>query len=165
MNATRRTLLKALLGAWTASHIGFALAEPIDSPAQADFLAVSALIAGQQALDATLAAALHQALSDLHPGFAEQLSQLLALIEARHITPDLLQQTLDSDHSPLAQLPRAIARAWFMGIVGTGAQARCVTYEHALNAQIVSDVLQPPSYALGGYGSWVTKPGVGAAHG
>ena len=158
MNPTRRTLLTAMLGAWTASHIGFALAEPVDSPAQADFLALSALIAGQQALDASLAAALYRALCDLHPDFPQQARQLLSLIEARRISPETLQLTLDSEQSPLAKVPRAIARAWFMGIVGSGAQARCVAYEQALNAQMVSDVLQPPSFALGGYGSWTQKP-------
>lgn len=165
MTPTRRTLLKALLGAWTASHLGFALAEPVDSPAQGQFLALSALIAGQQALDAHLAASLYQALNEQHPGFADQVSQLLALIEARHIDPATLQAALDHEHSPLAHVSRALARAWFMGIVGSGAQARCVAYEQALNAQMVSDVLQPPSYALGAYGSWASKPSGRAANG
>ncbi|WP_455926366.1 sugar dehydrogenase complex small subunit [Pseudomonas putida] len=165
MDHPRRTLLKALLGAWTAAQIPFALAAPIDNPAQGDFLALSALIAGQQALDAGLAAALQQALSDLHPDFADQVSQLLALIEARHLDAATLQATLDTEQSPLAVIPRAIARGWFMGIVGSGAQARCIAYEQALNAQIVRDVLQPPSYALGGYGSWTAKPSGSATHG
>ncbi len=165
MDHPRRTLLKALLGAWTAAQIPFALAAPIDNPAQGDFLALSALIAGQQALDAGLAAALQQALSDLHPGFADQVSQLLALIESRHLDAATLQSTLDTEQSPLAAIPRAIARGWFMGIAGSGTQARCIAYEQALNAQMVSDVLQPPSYALGAYGSWSAKPAGGIAHG
>ena len=165
MNYPRRTLLKALLGAWTASHIGFALAQPVTSPSQGEFLALSAFIAGQKALDGALAAALYQALSDHHPAFVDQISQLLALIEARHLDPAALQSTLDTEQSPLAAVPRAIARGWFMGIVGSGAQARCVAYDQALNAQMVIDVLQPPSYALGAYGSWTSKPAGSAEHG
>ncbi|EIK95404.1 hypothetical protein PMM47T1_16485 [Pseudomonas sp. M47T1] len=158
MDHPRRTLLKALLGAWTAAQIPFALAAPIDTADQGDFLALSALIAGQQALDRALADALQQALSELHPGFSDQVTQVLALIEARHLDAATLQPSLDAEQSPLAHVPRAMARGWFMGIVGSGVQARCVAYENALNAQMVSDVLQPPSYALGGYGVWASKP-------
>ncbi len=60
--------------------------------------------------------------------------------------------------SPLAALPRKIATAWFMGIVGSGEKARCIAYESALNAVIVQDVLKPPTYAYGVYGSWAKKP-------
>lgn len=57
-------------------------------------------------------------------------------------------------------MPRKVAMAWFMGVVGSGAQARCLAYEHALNAQIVADVLKPPTYAYGTYGSWARNPTV-----
>ena len=60
--------------------------------------------------------------------------------------------------SPLATLPRKIVSAWFLGIVGSGEQARCIAYETALNAVIVADVLKPPTYAYGVYGSWEKKP-------
>jgi len=165
MNPPRRTLLKALLGAWTAAHIPFALAEPVGSQAQGDFLALSALIAGQQALDRDLANALYLALTQQYPAFADQASQLLKLMEARHLDPATLQSTLDAEQSPLAKVPRVLARAWFMGVVGSGTQARCVAYEQALNARMVADVLQPPSFALGGYGVWSAKPEGSAEHG
>ena len=45
-----------------------------------------------------------------------------------------------------------------LGVVGSGEGARCVAYETALNAVIVADVLKPPTYAYGAYGSWSAKP-------
>ena len=67
---------------------------------------------------------------------------------------------LDGEHSPLAPLPRQIMSAWFLGVVGGGGSgdARCVAYETALNAVVVADVLKPPTYAYGAYGSWSAKP-------
>jgi hypothetical protein len=44
-----------------------------------------------------------------------------------------------------------------MGIVGSGDKARCLAYETALNAIVVEDVLKPPTYAYGTYGSWTRK--------
>jgi hypothetical protein len=48
--------------------------------------------------------------------------------------------------------------AWYLGIVGEGEHARAVAYESALNAAAVADVLAPPSYCTGEYGSWSRKP-------
>ncbi len=45
-----------------------------------------------------------------------------------------------------------------MGIVGSKQRARCLAFETALNAEIVADVLKPPTYAYGPYGSWGRKP-------
>ena len=71
---------------------------------------------------------------------------------------DKLQKTLDDEKSPLAPLPHDLAKAWFQGIVGSGDKARCIAFETALNAVIVADVLKPPTYAYGAYGSWASKP-------
>jgi len=82
----------------------------------------------------------------------------MALINQRHIDPLQLQGVLDGEQSPLAPLPRKIMGAWYLGVVGNGEAARCVAYETALNAMAVADVLQPPTYAYGAYGSWSNKP-------
>ena len=37
-------------------------------------------------------------------------------------------------------------------------KARCLAFETALNAEVVADVLKPPTYAYGAYGSWMRKP-------
>lgn len=155
---SRRTLLKGMLTAYTASLIPFALAETVDTPEQGAFVALSAIIAGRQSLDPVLANMLFKALVEQDPGFAQSSKDLLALINERQLEPMQLQKTLDDEKSALAGVPRTIATAWFMGVVGSGAQARCLAYEHALNAQIVADVLKPPTYAYGVYGSWARNP-------
>lgn len=155
---TRRWLLGGVLTAYTASLIPWALAQPLDDRDQGAFLAVSAIIAGRQALDAQLAKRLYDALIADDKNFSSMAHELLSLIDARKIEPLNLQKVLDAEKSPLAGIPRAIARAWFLGIVGSGVKARCLAYENALNATIVSDVLKPPTYAYGVYGSWTAKP-------
>lgn len=158
LKATRRTLLKGLLTAYTASLIPWALAEPVDSAEQGAFLALSAIIAGRQSLDAVLARNLYQALVADDATFAVGAKDLLAWINEQQIDPMQLQQRLDDEKSPLATVPRRIATAWFMGVVGSGEKARCLAYEQALNAQMVADVLKPPTYAYGPYGSWARNP-------
>lgn len=161
LKPTRRTLLKGMLTAYTASLIPFALAAPVDSKEQGAFLALSAIIAGRQSLDTVLATNLYQALIEDDPTFAKGVEGLLALVNERHLDPAQMQKILDDEKSPLAGVPRQIATAWFMGVVGSGVKARCLAYEYALNAVIVADVLKPPTYAYGSYGSWARNPTAG----
>ncbi|MDA5194452.1 sugar dehydrogenase complex small subunit [Govanella unica] len=153
----RRHLLVGLLTAYTASLIPWALAQAAPSAEHGAFTALSAILVGRQALDTTEANRLYDALA-IDPHFPTDVQALLTLINERHIAPLQLQATLDSGHSPLAPLPRKIVSAWALGVVGSGENARCVAYESALNAVIVADVLKPPTYAYGAYGSWIDKP-------
>jgi len=155
---SRRQLLGGLLGAYAASLIPWALAQPVADADRGAFAAVSALLAGRQSLDAVQATRLYDALATDDAGFPAAVRALLALINERKIDPFRLQKVLDAERSPLATLPRKIVSAWFLGIVGSGEQARCIAYETALNAVIVADVLKPPTYAYGVYGSWEKKP-------
>lgn len=154
----RRTLLAGLLSAYTASLIPWALAQPAPDADRGAFAAVSAILAGRQSLDAVQATRLYDALKADDPGFPAATRALLALINEQKIDPLQLQKVLDAEHPTLAALPRKIVTAWFMGIVGSGEKARCLAYETALNAVIVEDVLKPPTYAYGVYGSWGKKP-------
>lgn len=154
----RRTVLGGLLGAYVASLIPWALAQPVASAEQGAFLAVSAILAGRQTLDAALAQRLYAALAADDPGFAAAAQSLLALINDRKIDPTALHQLLIDEQSPLAPVAQNIARAWLMGIVGSGDQARVLAYEDALNAQMVQDFLKPPTYAYGVHGSWSKNP-------
>jgi hypothetical protein len=154
----RRALLASLLSAYAASLVPWALAQPVADGARGAFVALSALLAGRHALDQVQARRLYDALSADDPGFPGAVQALLALINQRAIDPMQLQQVLDTEQSALAPLPRKIVTAWFLGIVGNGATARCLAFETALNATIVADVLTPPSYAYGPYASWATKP-------
>jgi hypothetical protein len=158
LNRTRRVVLGALLSASTAALIPWAVGETVADTASGAFLALSALIAGRQALDARQGQRLYAALVADDAGFPAAAQALLALINERKIDVASLQKTLDDEKSPLAAVPRKIATAWFAGVVGSGAKARCLAFETALNAQIVADVLKPPSYAYGAYGSWTKEP-------
>ena len=105
-----------------------------------------------------LATRLYEALVAQDSAFPVKVRALLALINTDGLQAAGLQEALDAASSPLAALPRQIASAWYLGIVGTGEAAVCVAYEQALNAAVVADVLKPPSYSYGAYGSWARKP-------
>jgi hypothetical protein len=89
--------------------------------------------------------------------FPANVRALLALINAQGLQAAGLQQALRRAVAA-GGLPRQIASAWYLGIVGTGEAAVCVAYEQALNAAVVADVLKPPTYSYGAYGSWARKP-------
>jgi len=155
---SRRRLLVGLLTAYTASLIPWALAQEVPDEQRGAFMALSAILVGRPSLDATQATRTYDALVANDARFPADAQALLALINERHIDPLQLQATLDNEHSPLAPLPRQIMRAWVLGVVGSGDSARCIAYESALNAVMVADVLKPPTYAYGSYGSWSGKP-------
>lgn len=155
---TRRRVLASLLSAYTATLVPWALAQPIADEQHGAFLALSALLAGRQSLDSVLGTRLYEALRQNEPEFAVSAQALLTLINERKIDPLDLQKILNEEKSPYAALPRQIVTAWYLGVVGSGAQARVLAYEHALNAVVVSDVLKPPTYAYGEYASWERKP-------
>lgn len=155
---SRRRLLVGLLTAYTASLIPWALAQPVPHADRGAFTALSAILVGRQALDAAQTARLYDALAADDAHFSTDVQALLTLINQRQIDPLQLQSVLDTEHSPLAPLPRKIVSAWCLGIVGSGEDARCIAYETALNAVVVADVLKPPTYAYGTYGSWANKP-------
>lgn len=154
----RRALLGSLASAYVLARIPFAAAQPAAEEDRAAFISLSALITGRPALDSPLAQRLYDALVADNPGIAQSIRALLAFIEQRQVDALRLQSLLDTEGSPLAPVPRTIATAWFLGIVGDDSKARCVAYEDALNASIVSDVLKPPTYCYGPYGSWARKP-------
>ena len=154
----RRRVLAGLLTAYTASLIPWALAQPVADADQGAFLAVSAILVGRQSLDAAQAKRLYDALTADDAGFPATARALLAFINERKIDPLQLQAMLDTEKSPLAALPRNIVTAWYLGIVGDGERARCIAFETALNAEVVADVLKPPTYCYGVYGSWARKP-------
>ena len=157
-NPGRRLVLAAVAGAYAASLIPWALAQPVRDAGSGAFTAVSAILVGRTTLDTDLGRRLYEALMADDPGFGAAAQSLLAFINERKVDPLQLQQLLDGEKSPLAALPRQIVTAWCLGIVGSGDRARCLAFEKALNAQMVADVLKPPTYAYGPYGSWSRKP-------
>lgn len=154
----RRVILAGLLSVYAASLIPWAVAQSAPDADRGNFLALSALIAGRQSLDNDLAMRYYDALLSADPGFSSAVTALLTLVNLQQIDPLQLQAMLDDSHPELAEVPRKIATAWFLGMVATEEGVRVLAYEEALNADAVSDVLKPPSYCIGGYGSWAHKP-------
>lgn len=158
LKATRRLLLKGMLGTYCASLVPWALAQPVDEKGLGAFSALSALIAGRQSLNSELSRILYRALVEDDPQFDSNCRTLLATIEQRQLPIEQLQSVLDTENSAQARVPRQVAQAWFLGVVGEGKRARCLAYEHALNAEFVADHLRPPTYCYGEYGSWSKQP-------
>jgi hypothetical protein len=107
------------------------------------FMSVSRVLVGSAWLDVRLGQHLFDAFAKADANFPSELAALQASLTAK---------------TPAPPLSKAILRAWYVGVVGLGAGAVCVTYGSALMNQTVSDVLKPPSYAYGPYGSWTTQP-------
>ncbi|MCY0389399.1 sugar dehydrogenase complex small subunit [Robbsia sp. Bb-Pol-6] len=168
-NAIRRGLLGGLFFSYVASFYPWSEAGAQGTPASAApasaravappaFLRVSRLLTGRAALDAAQADRLHAGLLAAQSDFPAYLRDLDTFIVEHAATAGNLQMLLDAARVPYAKLPRQIAIAWYVGVVGTGAGARCVTYETSLMNVVVADQLTPASYAYGPYGSWARPP-------
>lgn len=164
-NRVRRTLVGGLALGYASLWMPGSFAADITNAAvgngaasATDFLAVSSFLTGRNDLDATRAGALLQALVTSDAQFATQLPALAAFIAAQKPDPLKLQGLLDAQKAPYAALPRQIVTAWYIGVVGAGKSARCLTYVSSLMNLAVGDHLRPPSYAYGAYGTWAVKP-------
>lgn len=154
---SRRDLLRGVALGWISWFLPAAFAAPA-APDTTAFNALSAMLTGRKVDDSARSHRLFDALVADNTHFASDVAALLDLMHTRNVPVAQLQTLLDSEKSPLAPLPRAVVSAWYLGIVGSGKTARCLDFEMAMNAQVVGDVLKPPTYCYGGYGSWAAKP-------
>jgi hypothetical protein len=154
----RRTVAVGLATAWAMAPLSWGAIQTAPAADRDVFLALSSWLTGRPSLDAGLANRLYELLAADDASLAGGVRGLWALVNERRIDPAKLQQVLDAEKSAYARLPRAIATAWFLGIVGEGDKARCVALESALNAAVVADVLKPPTYCHGAYASWARSP-------
>ncbi len=157
----RRQLLGGLalagavqLAPWAAA-ISPAAPPPSASPS---FMALSRYLTERSDLSPNLAARMQAALQGLNSAFVTQADALWQWINSNHVPLAELNARLKADMPALAAIPGQVMQAWYMGIVGSGAQSRVVAYEYALNAQVVSDKLKPPTYSYGLHGSWTSNP-------
>jgi hypothetical protein len=162
-NATRRLLLAGILSSYVCSYVSLPSAfagVPAEAASKAseNFLALSRQLTGHAQLDALQADRLYAAFLSIEPGFEAQLRQLVDFIAAGQLEAHTLQAALDEQKSTFAKLPSSIASGWYVGVVGSGKAARCVTYETSLMYLTVADRVKPPSYAYGPYGSWGRNP-------
>ncbi|AJY48070.1 hypothetical protein TM49_09285 [Martelella endophytica] len=161
MNTGRRKLLQsaATLGAIALLPFSAWPKAPQASPNE-EFISVSKFLTGRTDLSPEFAQALSVAFTKTDPAFQSKISKLADFISARNpLAADLAHQlAIDPAYVEIDDLPGTILTGWYLGIAGIGADAICVTYTQALANRLVADVLSPPSYAYGVYGSWADKP-------
>ncbi|MEO6918735.1 MAG: sugar dehydrogenase complex small subunit [Collimonas sp.] len=148
----------AALCTWMLGAPLLAQAAAAKTPAKEAFLKVSLILTGYAKLPPAQAERVYQALAAGDPAFSGQMLALQKFIAERKLNASSLQAALDSEQAVFAALPRNILQGWYVGVVGSGAQAKCIDYEEALMNLAVSDQLRPPSYAYGVYGSWGAQP-------
>ena len=154
----RRLLLAGLTAVYLAGKLPPAMAQPALESEKTAFINISSFLTGRSSLDPDSSARLYEALTLDNPQFGADLRELLIWVREHKIHPAELQKELDASAPRLANLPPKIMTAWYTGIVGEGAGARCVTFETSLMHQLVADRLDPPSYCYGPHGSWGNAP-------
>jgi hypothetical protein len=142
--------------------IGNALAQTAASSANdadfAAFMRLSQYLTGKASLDIEIGHAIFAGLVDGDPHIAQQIAQLNDFVASSKTPANGLQQVLDSSQPALANVPKRIVPAWYLGVVGTGAKARTVAYEQALMYPPIADVIVMPSFARGVPGYWAQPP-------
>ena len=106
-----------------------AYAAPVAGLPQAkqDFTQLSRYLTGHEQLDPVLSERYYQTMLQLYPDFTAQVQALQALITVQQIAAADLQKVLDAQQPALAKLPRSILQAWYLGVVGEGKQAVCLS--------------------------------------
>ncbi|SEG81493.1 sugar dehydrogenase complex small subunit [Marinobacterium lutimaris] len=160
---TRRGFLAASLAAGSLTLIPHALASTTpasvaDSDAYRAFIAVSQQITANTALKPAMAERLYLALVRHDDSFAGRIKQLDRFITDQAVAVSELQARVEAEAPELKDLPPAIATGWFEGLVGSGKDLELIAFSEALMYVAVADVLKPPSYSLGEYGIWQSKP-------
>lgn len=131
-----------------------------DALPSTDFLQLSQFLTGKPQLDRTLAAAIEAAFNETQAGFADRVAQTNHFIAANKAEARTIQSVLDTAKHPLADVPRKVMTAWYLGTVGTGKNARAVAYEQALMYPPIADVVVMPTFARGIPGYWADPPAV-----
>lgn len=121
-------------------------------------MALSQYLTERTDLSAKLGARMQAALQALDGQFTTQAAALWQWIDSQKVPLAQLNERLKAEKPELAGVPGKVMQVWYLGVAGSGTQARVVAYEFALNAQTVSDKLKPPTYSYGVYGSWTSNP-------
>jgi hypothetical protein len=159
----RRTLLGALAlwltpWAWAGAE-GVGRAADLAGSGAKRFIEFSKLATGHQQLDPALGATLFAALVAQDRAFTSKLALLTQFARRRQITDvDSLDAALRNN--PLRDDLMGIIAAWYTGAVGTGPQAKAVTYGEALMYAPVADGSHNPGFCAGATNSWasLTRP-------
>lgn len=118
------------------------------SPSFATFLKVSEVICGYSTLDSALGQRIFALMQSRNTALDGQLNALAPLLTADMSSVEM-QGKLQGVDKATQTLFTDILRAWQLGIVGTGKEARVVAYEYALMYTPIADVIVLPTYAHG----------------
>ena len=115
------------------------------------FTKVSQTLTGRASLDPALSQALYQAFQAAVKDFDATLPKLNSALGGVDLSFTDAQKAEQS-------LSQSILQAWYLGVVGKGNKAVCVTYTEALANKLAAPTLVPPSYSYGPIGTWSGKP-------
>ena len=157
---SRRAFLvtTAVLGAWAATggaafiHSALAATDP-----QTDFMRLSSFVTGRNTLDATIGQRFLAGLAKRDATFGTHVSALLAYIDSQKFASmDAFLAAANVDPA-LKSTATHIVSAWYLGIVGDGADAELITYADSLMYQPTHGILAVPTYGPGPL-AWGPKP-------
>lgn len=159
---SRRFVLRAGVAATLAAVLGFratpsATAAVLgESAPAAAFLRASEFLT-HRTLDPLLAARYYAGLKKRNAKLDGAITQLLARVaQSKAVDIDAFLAQGAGDKATMATVSEVIS-AWYLGIVGDGADSELVSYADALMYQPTRGVLVVPSYG-GGPNSWGEKP-------
>lgn len=153
---SRRTFVQAMATAVAA--MGMSSAFPVMAAADttSGFTRASEFLTSRK-LDPILSTRFYTALKQRDAQFDAQVAKLLSRIDqskAADMDTFLASPALDQETE--ATVNRIIS-AWYMGVVGEGADAQLISFAEALMYQPTRGILVVPSYG-GGPNSWGEKP-------
>lgn len=137
------------VGSFIPGHRVWAIDPAItSSPAFTTFLKVSEVICGYSTLDSALGQRIFALMQSRNAALNTQLGTLAPLLTADMSSVDM-QGKLQGVDKATQTLFSDILRAWQLGIVGSGKEAKVVAYEYALMYTPIADVIVLPTYAHG----------------
>lgn len=138
----RKLLLASLSAPFVLSHVAYAQ-QGAQGESFTRFMAVSSRLSGYATLDRQLGTEIFRSLSTTFLAFESAVAALA---------------TQDDETLGYARVAKVILKAWYLGVIEHGEKSSCIAYISTLQVRVVADVLRPPSYAYGPYGSWHKHP-------
>ncbi|MDY7546040.1 sorbitol dehydrogenase family protein [Glaciimonas sp. CA11.2] len=125
---------------------------------QSDFLALSALLTAKLKPNSAVSARLYAVLSAQFVEFEKHSADLWQFVQIKKINDvDALVGAV-ADNADLSKVLHQIVSAWYLGVVGSGVQAKVIAFDQALMFDPVRDAVVVPTYCRAAPGYWVKKP-------
>ena len=128
------------------------------SQQQSDFLTLSALLTANLKPNSTISARLYSALSAQVIEFEKQSADLWQFVQTKKINDVDALAVAVTDNADLSKVLHQIVSAWYLGVVGSGVQAKVIAFDQALMFDPVRDAVVVPTYCRAAPGYWVKKP-------